>query len=198
MRIGLGLGLTRLGGGFSPATLFAASEPGVWYDPSDLSTLFQDDTLTQQAEPGDDVAAVTDRSPSGLIAAQTTPSSRMTLDQSGRYFYLSGDATADTLVVTLPDLGADATIAYATESGVTLLTGQTVGAGAYSLPLVGQLYGFLMIDRALTVSEAAHLSAWLDNKTPDFLTLSGDMTDGDDILIPSGDMNTGRDLMIAA
>ena len=29
-------------GRFSPAALFAASEPGVWYDPSDLSTLFQD------------------------------------------------------------------------------------------------------------------------------------------------------------
>ncbi|MEN6644286.1 MAG: hypothetical protein ABFE08_17745 [Armatimonadia bacterium] len=27
---------------FSPAALFAASEPGVWYDPSDLTTMFQD------------------------------------------------------------------------------------------------------------------------------------------------------------
>lgn len=41
--LGLGLG-TSFGGkvAFSPAALFAASEPGVWYDPSDLSTLFQD------------------------------------------------------------------------------------------------------------------------------------------------------------
>ena len=29
-------------GGFSPLALFAASEPGGWYDPSDLTTLFQD------------------------------------------------------------------------------------------------------------------------------------------------------------
>ena len=28
--------------GFNPRTLFANNEPGVWYDPSDLSTLFQD------------------------------------------------------------------------------------------------------------------------------------------------------------
>ena len=29
-------------GGFSPVSLFAASEPGGWYDPSDLTTMFQD------------------------------------------------------------------------------------------------------------------------------------------------------------
>lgn len=29
------------GGGFDPATLFASGEQGAWYDPSDLSTLFQ-------------------------------------------------------------------------------------------------------------------------------------------------------------
>jgi hypothetical protein len=28
--------------GFDPASLFASNEPGVWYDPSDTSTLFQD------------------------------------------------------------------------------------------------------------------------------------------------------------
>ena len=38
------LGTTQVFGGatFSPASLFAASEPGGWYDPSDLTTLFQD------------------------------------------------------------------------------------------------------------------------------------------------------------
>jgi hypothetical protein len=30
------------GSAFSPISLFAASEPGVWYDPSDLTTMFQD------------------------------------------------------------------------------------------------------------------------------------------------------------
>ena len=34
--------LPRGVGGFSPASLFAAGEPGAWYDPSDFSTLFQD------------------------------------------------------------------------------------------------------------------------------------------------------------
>lgn len=47
MQIGLGLWLgTRQVGGFSPATLFAAGEQGGWYDPSDLSTMFQDSAGT--------------------------------------------------------------------------------------------------------------------------------------------------------
>lgn len=41
--VGLGLGLGLSGRSvFSPISLFAASEPGFWYDPSDMTTLFQD------------------------------------------------------------------------------------------------------------------------------------------------------------
>ena len=32
----------EVGAGFSPAILFSASEPGMWLDPSDLTTMFQD------------------------------------------------------------------------------------------------------------------------------------------------------------
>lgn len=42
----ISLALTRLGWMFSPAALFAAGEQGVWYDPSDLTTLFQDSAGT--------------------------------------------------------------------------------------------------------------------------------------------------------
>ena len=50
MRIGVNLSLVQmavrqmLGGSapWTPASLFASSEPGVWYDPSDLTTLFED------------------------------------------------------------------------------------------------------------------------------------------------------------
>lgn len=35
-------GFELSGGSWSPTSLFAASEVGVWYDPSDLSTMFQD------------------------------------------------------------------------------------------------------------------------------------------------------------
>jgi hypothetical protein len=51
-----------LGGGFSPQTLFALSEPGFWYDPSDLTTLFKDTAGTQPVTtPGDTVALMLDK-----------------------------------------------------------------------------------------------------------------------------------------
>ncbi len=56
----------RLGssvGGFSPATLFAASEPGVWFDPSDLTTMFQDTAGTVPVTAaGQTVALMLDKS----------------------------------------------------------------------------------------------------------------------------------------
>lgn len=48
---------------FSPSTLFALAEPGVWYDPSDLSTLFQDTAgTTPLTTPGQTVALMLDKS----------------------------------------------------------------------------------------------------------------------------------------
>lgn len=50
MSFGFGFGFTKITAAiraaFSPSSLFAANEPGVWYDPSDLSTLFQDSAGT--------------------------------------------------------------------------------------------------------------------------------------------------------
>jgi hypothetical protein len=52
---------------FSPATLFTLSEPGVWYDPSDLTTLFQDTAgTTPVTTPGQTVALALDKS-KGLV-----------------------------------------------------------------------------------------------------------------------------------
>lgn len=42
----LSLALSRIAGGWSPISLFAAGEQGAWYQPSDLSTLFQDSAGT--------------------------------------------------------------------------------------------------------------------------------------------------------
>jgi len=52
---------------FSPTRLFALAEPGVWYDPSDLTTLFQDTAgTTPVTTPGDPVGLVLDKS-KGLV-----------------------------------------------------------------------------------------------------------------------------------
>jgi len=41
VRLGINISLTGQSSGFGPASLFAAGQSGVWYDPSDISTLFQ-------------------------------------------------------------------------------------------------------------------------------------------------------------
>lgn len=79
------------------AGLFFASEPGVWYDPSDLSTLFQDSAgtvpVTAVEQP---VGLILDKSGRGNHAFQATATSRPVLQQdaSGRY-YLSFDGVDD-------------------------------------------------------------------------------------------------------
>lgn len=84
---------------FSPAALFAAGEVGAWYDPSDLSTLYQDDALTIPATSVDDpVGGIRDKSGRGNHAKQSTPTARPLLkqDANGRY-YLQFDGTDDFL-----------------------------------------------------------------------------------------------------
>ena len=74
--------------------LFASNEPGVWYDPSDLSTLFQDSAgtvpVTAVEQP---VGRILDKSGRGFHATQTTATSRPVLRQDGsgkHYLYFDG------------------------------------------------------------------------------------------------------------
>ncbi len=76
--VGLNKGVTGLwsgasgliagwGGGFNPLSLFAAGEPGAWYDPSDLSTMFQDTAgTTPVTATGQTVGLLLDKS-QGLV-----------------------------------------------------------------------------------------------------------------------------------
>lgn len=64
--LGIGVSLRYLRGSaapFSPKRLFANNEPGVWYDPSDLTTLFQDTAgTTPVTAPGQTVGLMLDKS----------------------------------------------------------------------------------------------------------------------------------------
>jgi len=61
------MNLVRGGASSSPASLFAASEPGVWYDPSDITTLFQDSAgTTPVTAPNQPVGLMLDKS-QGLV-----------------------------------------------------------------------------------------------------------------------------------
>jgi hypothetical protein len=73
-------GLLADAGGFTPASLFAAGEQGVWYDPSDFSTMFQDSAgttpVTAVEQP---VGRILDKSGRGNTATQATDASRPVL-----------------------------------------------------------------------------------------------------------------------
>jgi hypothetical protein len=79
---------SRNTGSFSPAALFAASEVGVWYDPSDFSTMYQDSAgttpVTGLEQP---VGLIRDKSGRGNHASQSTFASRPVL--SARYNLLT-------------------------------------------------------------------------------------------------------------
>lgn len=69
--------------GFDPASLFAQGEQGVWYDPSDLSTLFQDSAGTVPVTAvGQPVGLMLDKSGRGNHASQPTATCRPILRQS--------------------------------------------------------------------------------------------------------------------
>lgn len=98
MRIGLGLGLTmRRGGGatFNPATLFAAGEVGAWYDPSDLSTMFQDSAGTIPAVVNQPVGRINDKSGNARHAVQATTAAKPVLRLVGGKYYLEFDGVDD-------------------------------------------------------------------------------------------------------
>jgi len=71
------MNLVRGGASSSPASLFAAAEPGAWYDPSDLTTLFQDSAgTTPVTAPNQTVGKMLDKSGRGNHATQATSTQR--------------------------------------------------------------------------------------------------------------------------
>lgn len=101
MQLGTSLSLTRAGVlPWTPRRLFAAGEQGVWYDPSDLSTLFQDAAgTTPVTTVGQPVGLMRDKSGRGNHASQATTTARPLLQQdAGGRYYLSFDGVDDYLL----------------------------------------------------------------------------------------------------
>lgn len=81
--------------GFSPASLFANGEEGSWYDPSDLSTLFQNSNGTTAVAVGDPVGYMADKSGNGNHIIQATSTKRPVLRESSGLYYLEFDGIDD-------------------------------------------------------------------------------------------------------
>ena len=117
---------------FSPLSLFSGGAPGAWYDPSDLTTLFQDSAgttpVTAVEQP---VGRMLDKSGYGNHAFQATSASRPVL--SARYNLLTATETLSTQSVTTA--ATTQTLRF-TGTGSITLTGTAIGvytAGTYSV-----------------------------------------------------------------
>ena len=99
-----GIGVNRLGvtnarGGFNPLSLFASGEQGAWYDPSDLTTVFQPDGTTPTVPwvsgtvtDANRVGKLVDKSrASGHDLIQTSSAKCPTLISAGGLYYLDFD-----------------------------------------------------------------------------------------------------------
>lgn len=95
MNLGNSLGISRLSPAlgppaFNPASvLFASAEKGFWWDPSDLSTLFQDDEGTiPVTAAGQPVGRMNDKSGNGRPALQSNAAARPIYQTNGTLHWL--------------------------------------------------------------------------------------------------------------
>lgn len=90
--------LVRQSSTFNPLTLFAQGQQGAWYDPSDLTTLFQDAAgTTPVTADGDPVGYMQDLSGNGNHATQSVSASRPIYRTDGTLHWLSFDGVDDAL-----------------------------------------------------------------------------------------------------
>jgi len=92
---------------WTPIQLFLAGEQGAWYDPSDLSTMFQDaaGTIPVTAD-GDPVGLMLDKSGNGNNASQSVSGSRPVYRTDGTLHWLEFDGVDDSLAVSVIDFTA--------------------------------------------------------------------------------------------
>ena len=121
---------------FLPNDLFLAGEKGVWYDPNDITTLFQDTAGTiPVTASGQTVALMKDKSGNGINATQSDATKRptFTIYPGTEYGYLNFDGTNDFMVT------GNLTFAATSVSTITATVGVQVDAGATGSRIVIEL-----------------------------------------------------------
>ena len=168
----IGLSLTSLGlgvgssGGFSPRSLFTGAA-GVFYDMSDLGSLWADTGATTPATVNGAIARVNDKSGNGNNATQGTGASQPTLKlTSGKYRCLF-DGVADFLSTGSIDMTASdeitivAGIAKSSDAATQMAIENTTGAGSARLfvPAGGTGYTHGMLGTLSSDSTATGFAA---------------------------------------
>lgn len=148
------LGTGRRGLSYYFKEIFANSEQGFVYDPTNLSTMYQNTAGTiPVTKAGQSIAKMQDLSGQGLHALQPTANLRPILLRGGFQY----PDNSPGFIVDVPVELADCTVIMASQTNVLgITTGQTVSAGSiYITP-----DGFCMvINRLLTEFEIAVIKA---------------------------------------
>jgi hypothetical protein len=96
---------------FNPASLFSSGTMGVWFDPSDFSTMFQDSAgTTPVTAVGQPVGKILDKSGNNKHATQSVSGSRPILQYDGADYYLSFDGVDDGLATPSIDFTSTTTL----------------------------------------------------------------------------------------
>lgn len=95
--------ISELATSFSPIDLFQNNEQGAWYDPSDLSTMFQDSAgTTPVTADGQTVGKILDKSGRGNHATAPSDAARPLYKTDGTYHWLQFDGVDDSLTIGAP------------------------------------------------------------------------------------------------
>lgn len=148
--------------------LFANGEMGFWYDPSDLSTMYQDTAgTTPCTSAGQTVGKILDKSGNGCHATAPNNGARPILRNSGALWWLEFNGSAYTMKTATVDLSAvsaatfwagvykasDAALGVIVESGDPFYYAHVGTMVAYTHVASSQDYGFALAQA--TTSNAA-------------------------------------------
>lgn len=109
---GCGFGATTLAVRTRQSSLAQVAGLSAWYDPSDLTTLYQDTAMTVPVTaPGQSVAAMRDKSGNGRHMTQAVSAARPIYETDGAYHWLRFDGVDD--LMTTPVKPIDGTSVFA-------------------------------------------------------------------------------------
>lgn len=154
---------------FSPLDLFAGGKQGIWYEPSDKSTLFQDAAGTiPVTKDGDPVALMRDKSGNGNHAVQTVSTARPVYKTDGILHWLALDGVDDHMT-------APVRVYANSESGYVATSESCFNPGLAVVISISAETDITGIRFNKTSSESLTGLGWVDAVTSEYISAQSDI-----------------------